>query len=86
MGQLNHHAPDVPFENVDMKKCYTYVGTSSRIEYEGTAKAGTAKSAVGWQIKKNTYDVNDRKTDTMFADGSNDYVGIWDDRASYTYS
>ena len=53
--------------------------------YVGHAMPGTAKSAVGWRIKKITYDVNGNATDIKFADSTKQFLKIWNNRASYIY-
>lgn len=53
--------------------------------YIGRAEPGTATSAAGWQIRKITYSGDDPTT-VLFADGTNEYIKVWDDRATYTYS
>ncbi len=54
--------------------------------YIGRALAGTAESDAGWQIKKVTYDGSDFFIADNFAEGTNGYDKVWNDRAGYTYS
>ena len=54
--------------------------------YIGYAYPGTATSAIGWIIKKFTYDVNSNVLTALFASGTNEYDKEWDERASYSYS
>jgi len=64
----------------------TYDGTSERVQYVGTAYAGTATTAKAWMIKKLTYDVSNRLTDVQWANGDAAFNFVWDSKASYTYS
>jgi len=81
---LNNQMLDLPLAHLDMQQLFEYTGTS--LTYHGVAKPGTATSAAGWQIKKYTYDGNGNILTLKFAAGTNDYVAVWDNRASYTYS
>lgn len=53
--------------------------------YIGTAPPGTAVGEPGWQIKKLTYDAGTNVTAVKFADDTNDYMKIWNNRATYSY-
>jgi len=53
--------------------------------YVGHAMPGTAKSAVGWRIKKITYDGSGNATDIKFASNSKQFLFIWDSRSGYSY-
>ncbi len=53
--------------------------------YIGKALPGTVESDAGWQINKITYDAPGNLIGNSFADGTNSYNKIWDDRADYTY-
>lgn len=53
--------------------------------YIGLAKAGTATSAAGWQIRKLTYTGNN-VTAVDFADGDNNFDNVWDNYATGSYS
>lgn len=59
---------------------------NNRQEYIGLAKPGTATSAAGWQIKKMTYNATGFMTDLQFADGTDKFDKVWDNKASYSYS
>ena len=53
--------------------------------YIGKALLTTLKSASSWQIMR----IDDSGTVTIinqFAGGSADFVNVWDNRASFTYS
>lgn len=54
--------------------------------YIGYAEPGTAKSSPKWQIRKITYDANGAMTDVQFANGTNKFDKVWNDRATYSYS
>ena len=54
--------------------------------YVGWAKPGTATDKAAWRICRLTYDGNDNITAQEWAEGTNDHVNVWDDRASYNYS
>jgi len=58
--------------------------TNGNMIYYGLAEIGSAKSAPVWQIRKFTYDTNGRMTDRQFAGGTNQFLNIWDNRASIT--
>lgn len=61
-----------------------YSGTN--LQYLGKAQIGSATSASEWQIQKFTYDGSDNLTDIQWADATDDFTKVWDDRATYTYS
>lgn len=56
----------------------------------GRAKIGTATSDNKWQIRKVTYDVNDGVTVVTWPESSSiasaDFIFIWDDVLTYTFS
>jgi len=72
-----------PFTRDDLQTLVDYAG-GANIVYLGRARPGTAKSDVGWQIRKFTYD-GGNVIITQFADGDNDYSKMWSDRATYAY-
>lgn len=53
--------------------------------YIGQAESGTAKTAAGWRIKKLTW-FDGNCIDIQWADGTNAFTKIWDNRATYSYS
>jgi YD repeat-containing protein len=59
---------------------------SDRAEYIGIAQPGRATDGAAWQIKKLTYDASGNVTAIRFAEGNNDFVHVWDDRATYDYT
>ncbi len=62
-----------------------YDGGSNPV-YIGEAKPGTATSEKGWRIKKISWDASNNPTEVLWANGSNAFAFVWDDRASYSYS
>jgi hypothetical protein len=62
----------------------TYSG--SNLEYLGKADIGTATTSSGWQIKKFTYDGSNNLTDIQYAEGTDAFDKIWDNRIGYSYS
>ena len=64
---------------------------NSNAIYQGWAIAGTATSTASWRIIKNTFDGSNRFTGSGFPQISGGspscgFSGVWDNRASYTYS
>lgn len=57
-----------------------YDYSSSTVIYTGTAPLGTATSSAAWKITK--YDLNSSSA----ASGKVKTAGVWDDRATETYS
>lgn len=53
--------------------------------YVGRAAPGTLVSEAKWQIYKMTYDGNNNPTSKIYADGTNGFVKVWDDRDTYSY-
>ena len=69
-------------------------GLTQKIEYDGSnnaiyigrAQPGTAVSAAGWNICKLTYDGSNNMTDLKWANSSDNFEFIWNDRASYIFA
>lgn len=64
---------------------------SSNLIYKGFARPGSATSAAVWQIAKLAYDGSGNVLSITWPQGtnsaaSNDYLFVWDNRATYTYS
>lgn len=57
---------------------------SSSVTYLGKAQIGSATSDSSWQIQK--ISVSGTVTTIAWADGTDAFTNVWDDRASYTYS
>lgn len=57
----------------------------SNITYVGKAKLGTSTATAGWQIMRIEI-TNDGLTKIQYANGSNRFNSVWDDRESITYS
>ncbi len=81
---INNQTISFPFGSEDLQLAVDYTTGTNPI-YIGRSRPGALKSATDWQIRKLTYDSNNNVTDIKFADGTNDYNKIWDNRASYTY-
>ena len=64
---------------------FTYNATGNLVEYIGTALPGTATTEARWQIQKCVYNANGNLTDMQFANNSNEFIFIWDNRETYTY-
>lgn len=62
-----------------------YDGSSNPI-YIGIAEPGTAPGSNGWQIRKLTFDGSGNMTAMQYAGGSSEFIFIWDNRASLSYS
>ena len=56
-----------------------------RAIYIGFAQPGSDKGDAVWQIRKLTYDAVGAVTDVQFADGTADFVKVWDDRSTGGY-
>ena len=54
--------------------------------YVGDVAPGVKTNEIGWRIEKLTYDANNNVTQVEWADGSDEFIYIWDRRASYNYS
>ncbi len=57
--------------------------TTPGVTYVGQAEPGTAKSDAAWRIKKVTEAAT--LTSVDWANGTAEYVHVWDDRASLVY-
>lgn len=66
-------------------------GAGTTLIYRGFARPGSLTSAAVWQIAKMTYDGNSniltiQWAQDSFGHASSEYIFIWDNRASLTYS
>ena len=59
---------------------------STNLIYLGKAEIGTATATAAWQIKKFAYDASSNLTSVKWAGGNEAFGGIWDNRASLSYS
>lgn len=59
---------------------------SGRVQYIGKARPGTATSDAAWLIKKLTYGAGGEIISGMYGGREAAFTGVWDARASYTYS
>lgn len=62
----------------------TYVEEIGRYTYIGKATRNSLPSASVWQIKR--VEEVGRYTYIQWADGSDDFKKVWNDRSTYTYS
>lgn len=67
-----------------------YVAGTANIEYAGFARPGAAEDEAVWQIMFFEYDGNNLISVKYPEDdddiASSDFIFVWDDRATYTYS
>lgn len=54
--------------------------------YVGWTQAGTASSATGWRLMKQTFNGSSQVTDITWPSASTAFSFIWDSRTTYTYS
>jgi hypothetical protein len=54
--------------------------------FVGYASPGTATSVAAWRIAHITYDASDTPTAVLYANGSDSFTNIWDNRAGLAYS
>ena len=57
---------------------------SATVTYIGLAQIGTASSEAGFQIKK--ISVSGTVTSITWADSTDAFTKVWDDRTTYTYA
>ena len=83
-----------PDTSLDISEADTDVQLITTIEYDsdndpiyiGEAAPSTSKSDPLWRIKKITYDASKNPTDIQYADGTQTFTKVWNDRATYSYS
>ena len=67
-----------------------YVGLAYPVSANASATpavvVGPASTDSAWSIFKITYDGSGRMTSRRYADGTDDFDKVWDDRATYTYA
>ena len=69
------------------------MGLDSKLDYSGGDNPiyigrcfpGAATSDAKWQIYKNAYNADGNPTDLRWANGTDVFDKVWDDRSSYTY-
>ena len=67
---------------------------TTRIEYDanknpvyvGDVAPGVKTNEIGWRIEKLTYDANNNVTAVEWAQGSDKFIYVWEERAEYNYS
>ena len=62
------------------------INSTGDVIYTGWAEPGTATSSASWRIKKTVITAPDDDVEELFANNSSDFVHIWDDRTSLSYS
>jgi len=62
-----------------------YNATTGFLEYVGYALPGSSTSAAVWKIKKLTRNSDNSIATVIYAQSSNSYVYVWDNRTTYTY-
>ena len=83
-GVVKQYDPeDFPWVVVQEALALQFDGSASPVLYLGQAQPGTATSQPLWQIMR--IDTSSGVAIT-YANGSADYINIWDDRASLPYS
>ena len=83
-----------PDASLDISEAETDIQLIISIEYDsdddpiyiGEAAPSTIKSSSLWRIRKITYDASKNITDIQYADGTQTFTKVWNDRATYSYS
>lgn len=84
MGKEHNETP-VYSRNMGLKYRAEY-DANDYVLYEGWAlKPSALTSQAEWQICKHTRDANGNLTQTNWANGSDNFDFIWDNRSQYTY-
>ena len=84
--EVNNNPPntDVDEAEIMFKKRTDFV--TDDLIYKGTASPGADTSAAVWRISKITFDPNSNDDiEEDFANGSDAFLNVWDDRASLSY-
>ncbi len=81
----------VIFDSVDDTAFQGEYDGSDNLIYKGFAKSGSSTADPVWQIALLTYDGSGNILTITWpqndlGNASNDYIFVWDDRATYTYS
>jgi len=69
---------------VGFDQCIEY--SSGNAIYIGLANPGSSKASAVWAIKKLSYDGDSNMVEARYADGTDDFTKVWNDRATYSYS
>ena len=67
----------------DYAERHSQAGASA--EYVGLARAGTSTADAGWQIRYDFFDASTGDEYTTFANGTADFVNVWNNRAGISY-
>lgn len=90
LGYLDAQGREI-YDSVDDLDFQGEYDMSDNLIYKGFARPGSATSVAVWQIAKITYDGSDnlltiKWPENTLGAASNDYLFIWDNRSTYTYS
>lgn len=77
-GETTTYSRDANFTERD-----EYDGTL--LKYLGKAFPGSLISEAKWQISLYSYNANNDLISVLWADGTDDFIKIWDNRTNYTY-
>lgn len=84
LGEQSSYAREM---GLDQQFTYVSAGNGTgQMEYQGFSQPGKLTSASTWQIRKFTYDSSNRISSINWANGSDEFAFIWDNRSSYTYT
>lgn len=64
---------------------FDYDGSGLQI-YVGWTQPGTAQSATGWRIMKQTFNGSSQLTDVQWPSANTSFSFIWNSRTTYIYS
>jgi|GEM_PF-6725645 len=84
--EINNNPPNVDVDEAEiMYKKRTDFVTDTLI-YKGTAAPGALTSAAVWRISRTTIDLSSNgDISEDFANGSDGFISVWDDRATLNY-
>jgi hypothetical protein len=83
MSSINHDFNTAVFES--NKNWTTFIDeVNDSITYIGTAEIGTTSDSPFWQIRKITK--TGTQTLVQWAESTDRFSNVWDDRATFTYS
>jgi len=66
-----------------VRRIVNFDGSSDTVHYIGEASFGIQNSDAAWRIFRLSYSGSDFQL--RYADGTDEYNKVWDNRASYTY-
>uniref|UniRef100_A0A6M3IVP4 Uncharacterized protein n=1 Tax=viral metagenome TaxID=1070528 RepID=A0A6M3IVP4_9ZZZZ len=83
MGKI-HNEQESYSREMGLDQVIAYTGSNAI--YIGLAFPGADKASAVWQIKKLSYDGLGNMTELRYADATDDFKKVWNDRASYDYA